>query len=168
MGSDNDVVYVMEAIRYVRHGRQPVARIKGKPMRDAPVAWHTTGGTGAASMTNDNRRGLQEVAPRYAPDACDVPDGGFNFEGRHPIMEERLAAKKLRVAGRFVGLVRRIQRLSPTQARWSKVDDDLLSATRVGCMTCGLPRRSSIFPRCFAPARLRAGRSAPTSTCSGT
>jgi hypothetical protein len=119
---DNDVIYVMDAIRMFGMAANHVARIKESPMRDAPVAWPHDGGTGAGVMTNETIAAVyKKLGLNMRPTHATIPDGGYNFEAGIQIMEERLAGKKLLVAAHLSEVVRRIHGYHrDATARWSR------------------------------------------------
>jgi phage terminase large subunit-like protein len=149
---DNDVVYVMEAIRMFGMAPNHVAKIKESPMRDAPVAWPHDGGTGAGIMTNETVAAVyKKLGLAMRPTHATFPDGGYNFEAGIQIMEERLAGKKLLIAAHLSEVFDEYTGYHRVNGKVVKIDDDLLSAIRVGCMDLR-------FAKCFDqfPAMLRA------------
>jgi phage terminase large subunit-like protein len=119
----------------VRHGRNHVARIKENPMWRAPVAWPHDGGVGAGVQTNDTIATIyKKLGLNMRPTHATFADGGYNFEAGLTVMEERFAAKKLLVAGHFFDWFDEYGGYHRKDGKVVKVDDDLLSATRVGCM----------------------------------
>jgi len=144
---DNDVVYVMDAIRMFGMAANHVARIKESPMRDAPVAWPHDGGTGAGVMTNDTiATSYKKLGLAMRPTHATFPDGGYNFEAGIQIMEERLAGKKLRVAAHLVDWFDEYGGYHRKDGKVVKVDDDLMSATRVGLMDLRYAKTFESFP----------------------
>lgn len=144
---DNDVIYVMDAFRMFGMAPNHAARIKESPMRDAPVAWPHDGGTGAGVMTNDTIAAVyKKLDLAMRPTHATFPDGGYNFEAGIQIMEERLAAKKLRVAAHLSEVFDEYAGYHRLNGKVVKVDDDLLSAIRVGCMDLRFAKTFDKFP----------------------
>ena len=132
---DNDIVYVMHAIRMFGMAANHVAAIKENPMRGAPVAWPHDGGRGAGIVTGETVAAIyKKLGLAMRPTHATFPDGGYNFEAGITTMEERLAGKKLRVAAHLVEWFDEYGGYHRVNGLVNKVDDDLLSATRVGCM----------------------------------
>jgi phage terminase large subunit-like protein len=144
---DNDVVYVMDAFRMFGMAANHVARIKENPMRDAPVAWPHDGGTGAGVMTNDTIATTYEKAGLSMRSThATFPDGGYNFEAGIQIMEERFTAKRLRVAAHLFEWFDEYGGYHRVNGKVNKVDDDLMSATRVGIMDLRFAKTVDRFP----------------------
>jgi phage terminase large subunit-like protein len=144
---DGDVLYIMDAFRMFGMAANHVARIRENPMRDAPVAWPHDGGTGAGVMTNDTISTVyKKLGLAMRPTHATFPDGGYNFEAGIQVMEERLAGKKLRVAAHLVEWFDEYQGYHRINGKVNKVDDDLLSATRVLCMDLRFARIFDHFP----------------------
>jgi phage terminase large subunit-like protein len=147
---DNNVVYVMDGFRMFGMAANHVARIKESPMRDAPVAWPHDGGTGAGVQTNDTIAtvykklglNLRSTHATFPP-----PDGGYNFEAGVTMMEERFEGKKLLVAAHLFQWFDEYGGYHRENGRVVKVDDDLLSATRVGLMDLRFARTFDKFPQ---------------------
>lgn len=144
---DNDVLYIMHAIRMFGMAANHVAAIKENPMRAAPVAWPHDGGTGAGVMTNDTIAAIyKKLGLAMRPTHATFPDGGYNFEAGIQVMEERLAAKKLRVAAHLFDWFDEYQGYHRVNGKVHKVDDDLMSATRVLCMDLRYAKTFENFP----------------------
>lgn len=145
---DNDVVYIMDAFRMYGMAANHAARIKESAMRDAPVAWPHDGGKGGGIVTNDTiaviykKQGLA-MRPKHAT----FPDGGYNFEAGITVMEERMAAGKLRVAAHLTDWFDEYQGYHRINGLVHKVDDDLMSATRVLCMDIRYAKTVDVFPQ---------------------
>ena len=132
---DNDVMYVMDAFRMYGMAANHVARIKESPMRLAPVAWPHDGGTGGGVQTNDTIANIyKKLGLNMLPTHATFIDGGYNFEAGITVMEERLAGKKLLVATHLYDWFDEYGGYHRMNGKINKVDDDLMSATRVGCM----------------------------------
>jgi phage terminase large subunit-like protein len=132
---DNDVVYVMDAFRMFGMAANHVAKLKESPMRDAPVAWPHDGGTGAGVMTNETVAAVyKKLGAAMRPTHAVFLGGGYNFEAGIQVMEERLAGKKLLVAKHLVEWFDEYTGYHRKDGKVVKVDDDLMSATRVGLM----------------------------------
>jgi phage terminase large subunit-like protein len=132
---DNDVVYVMDAFRMYGMAASHVARIKQSPMRLAPVAWPHDGGTGAGVQTNETIAQIyKKLELNMLPQHATFLDGGYNTEAGVTLMEERLAGKKLLVAAHLFEWFDEYGGYHRLDGKIVKVDDDLMSATRVGIM----------------------------------
>lgn len=132
---DNDVVYVMDGFRMFGMAANHVARIKENPMRLAPVAWPHDGGTGAGVQTNDTVAQIyKKLGLNMLPTHATFVDGGYNFEAGITVMEERFEGKKLFIASHLYEWFDEYGGYHRQDGKVVKVDDDLLSATRVGCM----------------------------------
>jgi hypothetical protein len=124
-----------------------VAKIKESPMRDAPVSWPHDGGTGAGVQTNDTIAAIyKKLGLAMRPTHATFPDGGYNFEAGITMMEERLGGKKLLVAGHLFDWFDEYSGYHRDNGRVVKVDDDLLSATRIGCMDLRFAKTFENFP----------------------
>jgi phage terminase large subunit-like protein len=145
---DNDVVYVMDAFRMFGMAANHVARIKESPMRDAPVAWPHDGGRGAGIITGETVAAIyKKLGLTMRPTHATFPDGGYNFEAGITVMEERLAGGKLKVAAHLAEWFDEYQGYHRVNGLVNKVDDDLLSATRVGCMDLRFAKAPERFPQ---------------------
>jgi phage terminase large subunit-like protein len=132
---DNDVVYVMDAFRMYGMAAMHVARIKESPMRLAPVAWPHDGGTGAGVQTNETvAQVYKKLGLKMLPTHATFLDGGYNTEAGVNVMEERFAGKKLLVAAHLSEWFDEYGGYHRKDGKIVKVDDDLMSATRVGIM----------------------------------
>jgi hypothetical protein len=150
---DNDVVYIMDAFRMYGMAANHVARIKESPMRDAPVAWPHDGGTGAGVQTNDTiAQVYRKLGANMLRKHATMRGGGYNFEAGLTLMEERLAGKKLLIAESLYDWFDEYGGYHRVEGRVNKVDDDLMSATRVLCMDLSPAKTSENFS-----AVLRAG-----------
>lgn len=132
---DNDVVYVMDAFRMFGMAANHVARIKESPMKLAPAAWPHDGGTGAGVQTNDTIATIyKKLGLNMRPTHATFDAGGYNTEAGIHVMENRLAGKKLLVAAHLFEWFDEYGGYHRKDGKIVKVDDDLMSATRVGCM----------------------------------
>jgi phage terminase large subunit-like protein len=144
---DNDVVYVMDAFRMFGMAANHVARIKESPMKDAPVAWPHDGETGAGITTNETVAAIyKKLGLAMRPTHATFLEGGYSFYSGITVMEERFAAKKLRVAAHLFEWFDEYGGYHKLNGKVVKVDDDLLSATRVGCMDLRFAKTFSHFP----------------------
>lgn len=132
---DNDVIYLVEAIRMYGLAGNHVARIKEHPMRLAPVAWPHDGGKGAGILTGETIAATyQKLGLNMRPTHATFKDGGFSFENGITEMEDRLGSKRLRVASHLAEWFDEYLGYHRVNGLVHKIDDDLLSATRVLCM----------------------------------
>jgi phage terminase large subunit-like protein len=145
---DNDTIYIMDAFRMFGMAANHVARIKESPMRDAPVAWPHDGGRGAGIVTGETVAAIyKKLGLTMRPTHATFPDGGYNFEAGITVLEERLAGGKLRVAAHLAEWFDEYQGYHRVNGLVHKVDDDLLSATRVGCMDLRFAKMPERFPQ---------------------
>ena len=132
---DNDVLYLMHALRMFGLAANHVAAIKESPLRDAPVAWPHDGGKGAGIVTGETIAATyKKLGLAMRGTHATFPDGGYNFEAGITLMDERLSSGKLKVASHLFEWFDEYQGYHRVKGLVHKVDDDLLSATRVLCM----------------------------------
>ena len=132
---DADVIRVVDGFRM--HGLAPghVARIKESPMREAPVAWPHDGGRGASIIAGETIAAIYKgLGLNMRPSHATFADGGYNFEAGITDMERRFDEGRLRVAAHLLEVADEYQGYHRVNGLVNKVDDDLLSAIRVGCM----------------------------------
>lgn len=132
---DTDVIRVVEAFRM--HGLAPlhVARIKTHAMWNAPVAWPHDGGRGASIVKNETvAKTYKRLGLNMRMTHATFPTGGFDFEAGITEMENRFATKRLLVASHLVEVFDEYQGFHRVNGLVNKIDDDLLSAIRVGVM----------------------------------
>ncbi len=159
---DADVIYVVEAIRMFGLAPNHVARIKEHPMRLAPVSWPHDGG-----LSGNRVLAGETIASTYRtlglnmrPIHATFKDGGYSFEAGITLMEERLSAGKLKVAAHLQDWFDEYLGYHRDDGKVVKIDDDLMSATRVLCMDI---RNAKTAERFYA-----AGRTAPLAVATGT
>lgn len=134
---DNDIVYIVHAVRLLGRATEHVAAIKSNPMWDAPVAWPHDGGRAASIMAGTTvadvyrKLGLA-MRPTWAcfPAAPGESHGSFKFENGIDEMDRRLATGKLLVAAHLAEWFDEYQGYHRKDGLVVKVDDDLMSATR--------------------------------------
>jgi phage terminase large subunit-like protein len=144
---DNDVIYIMDCFRMFGMAANHVARIKESPMRAAPVAWPHDGGTGAGVQTNDTVAVIyKKLGLNMLPTHATFLGGGYNFEAGIQHMENRIAGKKLLVAKHLFDWFDEYGGYHRVDGKVVKVDDDLMSATRVGCMDLRFAKTFDKFP----------------------
>ncbi len=144
---DNDVVYVMDAIRMFGMAANHVAKIKENPMWGAPAAWPHDGETGAGITTNETVAAIyKKLGLAMRPTHATFLEGGYSFYAGITVMEERLAAKKLRVAAHLFEWFDEYGGYHKLNGKVVKVDDDLMSATRIGCMDLRFAKTFEHFP----------------------
>jgi len=128
---DNDIIYIVHAVRL--YGRAPdhVVAIKSHPMWDAPVAWPHDGGRAASLLSGETvaavykRHGLS-MRPTHAQ----FPDGSFKLENGLDEMDRRLASGRLKVAVHLTEWFDEYMGFHRKDGLVVKEDDDLMSATR--------------------------------------
>jgi phage terminase large subunit-like protein len=132
----NNTIYVVRALRM--RGALPVnhvAAIKEHPCWDAPICWPHDGGRrdplGGESLAGIYRRLGLPMLHEHAT----FPDGGFDFEAGITEMAQRLANGTLKIAAELGDWFQEYRNFHRVDGLVKKVDDDLLSATRVLCMS---------------------------------
>lgn len=152
---DNDVIYVMHAIRIRKAlALNHVAAIKQNPMWDAPVAWPHDGGRAAGIVSGETIAATyKKLGLNMRPTHATFVDGGYNFEAGITAMEERLGSKppRLQVAAHLSEVFDEYQGYHRVNGLVHKVDDDLLSAIRVGCMDIRFAKGVAEFARFRRP-----------------
>jgi phage terminase large subunit-like protein len=132
----SNVIYIVRALRM--RGALPVnhvAAIKEHPCWDAPVCWPHDGGRrdplGGESLAGIYRRLGLPMLHEHAT----FPDGGFDFEAGVTEMAQRLANGTLKVAAELGDWFQEYRNFHRVNGLVKKIDDDLLSATRILCMS---------------------------------
>jgi hypothetical protein len=132
---DNDTIYVVEALRMYGMAANHVASMKEHPMRLAPVAWPHDGGRGAGIITGDTiKETYKKLGLNMRPEHAKFHTGGYGFEDGITQMDERFASGRLKVAAHLAEWYDEYLGYHRIDGLVRKVDDDLLSATRVLCM----------------------------------
>lgn len=132
---DNDVIYVVAAIRMFGLAPMHVAAIKANPMWDAPVAWPHDGGRGASILAGDTIAATYKKLGLFMQQThATFPDGGYNTEAGVTEIATRSATNRLKIAAHLTQLLDEYQGYHRVNGLLNKVDDDLLSALRVACM----------------------------------
>lgn len=148
---DNDVIYVMHAIRIRKAlALNHVAAIKQHPMWDAPVAWPHDGGRGGNIVSGETIAATyRKLGLNMRPKHATFPDGGYNFEAGITEMENRFGASppRLQFAAHLSEIFDEYLGYHRINGLVHKVDDDLLSATRVLCMDIRNAKGISEFGR---------------------
>jgi phage terminase large subunit-like protein len=132
---DNDVIYIVEAIRMrqalpVSH----VARIKQHPRWDALVSWPHDGGMSGFESTETFAQVYKRLGLKMRPTHATFKDGGFSFESGISEMEQRFATGRLKIAEHLSEVFDEFRGYHRINGLVHKVDDDLMSAIRVLCM----------------------------------
>lgn len=132
---DNDVIYIVDAIKVARAlPIQHVARIKHSPKWHAVVAWPHDGGQHGFESGETFAMTYKRLGLNMLPSHATFKDGGYNFESGISEMESRFATGRLRVAAHLAEWFEEYRSYHRVNGLVNKVDDDLLSATRVLCM----------------------------------
>jgi hypothetical protein len=98
-------------------------------------------------MTNETVAAVyKKLGLAMRPTHATFPDGGYNFEAGIQIMEERFAAKKLLVAAHLAEVFDEYAGYHRLNGKVVKIDDDLMSAIRVGCMDLRFAKTFRDFP----------------------
>jgi phage terminase large subunit-like protein len=132
---DADCIYVVHALRMKQSlPIQHVHAIKQHPCWDARVAWPHDGGMTGFGSTDTFAQTYKKLGLNMLDKHATFPDGGYNFESGISEMESRFATNRLKIAqhlGEWFDEYRQYHRVNGLV---NKVDDDLLSATRILCM----------------------------------
>lgn len=132
---DNDVIYVVHAVRMLGLAVQHVAAIKENPMATAPVAWPHDGGRGGSIVSGETIAATyKKLGLNMRPTHAVFPTGGFDFEAGLTDMENRFARGGLMIAKHLYQVFDEYQGYHRINGLVNKIDDDLLSAIRVLCM----------------------------------
>jgi len=128
---DNDIIYIVHAVRLLGRAPDHVAAIKKNPMWDAPVAWPHDGGRAASLLSGETVAAVYKklgMAMR-STHAC-FPGGNFKFENGIDEMDRRFATGRLLVASHLAEWFDEYMGYHRDGGLVVKVDDDLMSATR--------------------------------------
>jgi phage terminase large subunit-like protein len=134
--SDGDVIHIIDAFRMHGYPEMHAARIKSnREFARAPVTYPHDGGRGASlvaggTIVQEYKKAGLHVLSEHAT----FPGGGFNFEAGITEMENRFATGRLVVRANLTEFFDEYQGYHRVNGAVHKVDDDLLSATRVLCM----------------------------------
>jgi phage terminase large subunit-like protein len=143
---DNDVIYVVHAMRMMGVAPLHVAAIKANPMWEAPVAWPHDGGVGAGIVTGATISGTyKSLGLNMRPTHATFERGGYVFDDGITEMETRFATNRLKIASHLVDVFDEYQGYHRVNGLVHKVDDDLLSAIRVLCMDIRYARAMEQF-----------------------
>jgi len=142
----NDVIHIVHCIRMFGLPPNQVAAIKENPMRYAPVAWPHDGGRSGGLMSGETVAAIyKKLGLNMLPTHATFPQGGYSFEDGITEMENRLGLGKLRVAAHLSEWFDEYQGYHRVNGLVNKIDDDLLSATRVLCMAIRHAKTTSNF-----------------------
>ncbi len=132
---DNDVIYIVHAERLYGLAPGHVVAIKANPCWTAPVAWPHDGGVGASLISGETIAQVYKgLGLNMRPGHATFPDGGYNFEAGITEMDNRFSSGRLKVAAHLVEWADEYQGYHRVNGVVNKIDDDLLSASRVLCM----------------------------------
>lgn len=132
---DTDTIYVMHAIRMLGLAISHVEAMKQVPRWEAPVAWPHDGGRGGSLIDGDTvAQTYRRFGLNLRREHATHPTGGFDFEGGLREMENRFGSNRLKVAAHLTDWFDEYQGYHRKDGLVVKIDDDLLSATRVLCM----------------------------------
>ena len=128
---DNDIIYVVHAVRLLGQAPMHVAAIKANPMWDAPVAWPHDGGRAASLMSGETVASVyRKLGLAMRPTHAQFGDGSFKFENGIDEMDRRFATGRLLVASHLTEWFDEYMGYHRKDGLVVKVDDDLMSATR--------------------------------------
>jgi len=131
-----DVVFVAHAVRL--HRALPalhVQTIRQHPCWDAPFAWPHDGNRGADLRTGETFREVyKKLGLNMRPSHATFKDGSIALEAGIAEMESRFASGRLKMASHLTDALDEYIGYHRINGLIHKVDDDLLSAIRVGLM----------------------------------
>jgi phage terminase large subunit-like protein len=132
----SDTVHVAHAVRM--HRALPalhVQTIKQHPCWDAPFAWPHDGNRGADLATGTTYAAMyRKLGLSMRPQHATFRDGSIALEAGITEMENRFATGRLKVAGHLADVLDEYIGYHRINGLVHKVDDDLLSAIRIGLM----------------------------------
>jgi hypothetical protein len=133
---ESDTVYVTHAVRM--HRALPalhVQTIKQHPCWDAPCAWPHDGGRAADLATSTTFAQMyRKLGLNMRPTNACFKDGSIALEVGIAEMESRFASGRLKIASHLTEVLDEYIGYHRVNGLIHKVDDDLLSAMRVGLM----------------------------------
>lgn len=134
--SDGDVIHIVDAFRMHGYPAMHAERIKrNRDYARAPVAWPHDGGRGASVLAGGTiAQEYRKLELHMLSEHATFPGGGFNFEAGISEMENRFAAGRLVVRANLTEFFDEYQGYHRVNGNVNKIDDDILSATRVLCM----------------------------------
>jgi phage terminase large subunit-like protein len=143
---DTDTIHVVHAVRMLGLAPLHVAAMKSHPMWRAPVAWPHDGGRGASLISGETvAKTYKSLGLNMMSSHATFHSGGYNFEAGISLMQERFATGRLKVAAHLAEFFDEYQGYHRKEGLVVKVDDDLLSAVRIGCMAIRDAKVPEIF-----------------------
>lgn len=128
---DNDVIYIVHAVRLFGQAPGHVAAIKENPMWDAPVAWPHDGGRAASLLSGETVAAVyKKLGLAMRPVHAQFADGGNSFEAGIQDMDRRHETGRLKVAAHLSEWFDEYAGYHRKDGLVVKIDDDLMSATR--------------------------------------
>jgi phage terminase large subunit-like protein len=144
-----DIVYVMHAVRL--HRSLPalhVQTIKQHPCWDAPVAYPHDGNRGADLATGATfRQVYRGLGLNMRPQNASFKDGSIALEAGIAEMESRFATGRLKIASHLSDVLDEYIGYHRINGLIHKIDDDLLSAIRIGLMDLRYAKPMGEFAR---------------------
>jgi hypothetical protein len=133
--TDGDKIFVVEAIKMHGLPESHVRRMKEHRFWRAPAAFPHDGGRGASLVDGETIAAVyKRLGLNMLPSHATFVAGGFNFESGIAEMEGRFASDRLVVAEHLTPFFDEYSSYHRKDGVVVKIDDDLLSATRVACM----------------------------------
>jgi phage terminase large subunit-like protein len=155
-----DVVYVVQAVRL--HRALPalhVQAIKACTGCDAPFAYPHDGNRGADLATGATFRDLyRRLGLNMRPQHATFKDGSIALEAGITEMENRFATGRLKIAAELTDVMDEYIGYHRINGLIHKVDDDLLSAIRVGLMDLRYAKPLNRFGQVERPKQQRFAR----------
>jgi phage terminase large subunit-like protein len=135
----NDIIHILHALRI--HGGLPInhaAAIKsalGGLAADVVIAWPHDGHAPSRESNRSTMQLYKDEDLRMLPEHATFEKGGFDFEAGLSLMHQRLANSKLRVAAHLTDWFTEYRMYHRIGGLVNKINDDLMSATRILCMS---------------------------------
>jgi phage terminase large subunit-like protein len=155
-GTDGDVIHIVDAFRMYGLPALHVQRIKQNARWRAPCAYPHDGGRGASLIAGGTiAQAYRDLGLNVLREHATFPQGGFNFEAGLTELESRFATGRLVVRSNLAEFFDEYQGYHRVNGAVHKVDDDILSATRVLVMAIRHARPAAAFEMFGVDPRLR-------------
>jgi phage terminase large subunit-like protein len=135
----NDIIHVIHALRV--HGGLPINHASAMRSAlnglaaDVVVIWPHDGHAPSRESNRPTMQLYKVEGLRMLPDHATFEKGGFDFEAGLSLMHGRLASSKLRVAAHLTEWFQEYRMYHRVGGLVNKINDDLMSATRILCMS---------------------------------
>lgn len=135
----NDIIHIIHALRV--HGGLPINHASAMRSAlnglaaDVTVIWPHDGHAPSRESNRSTMQLYKAEGLRMQPDHATFEKGGFDFEAGLSLMHGRLASSKLRVAAHLTEWFQEYRMYHRIGGLVNKINDDLMSATRILCMS---------------------------------